>query len=223
MSAVDSLQTLVSEISARANEASWRMSRDSALEDVAELQSNLLLRAVEGKASPDEFRLPDHRFAFVLRDSARVLLAAFDDASDLLGACRDALWWAGLVRGSLHPISRADLFLFIVATPSSGGEERILSDRSRLEADERICRKHVWLPSIDTSAADFLDATFLACPWRHSDALAPQSLDPLQRLVETAGLPCGAAWVGALSKLDDVKADAIAEVLSALYEDSDGV
>jgi hypothetical protein len=102
-------------------------------------------------------------------------------------------------------------------------EDQVQQDRSRIEADERICRKQVWLPGIDGSASEFLDSTFLAHPWRR-EALAPQSLDPLQRLVETAGLGGGMAskWIGALSTLEDVKGDALAEAISSFYEKADG-
>jgi hypothetical protein len=97
-----------------------------------------------------------------------------------------------------------------------------MRDRSRVEADERICRKHVWLPAHETSAAQFLDTTFLARPWQR-DALTPQSLDPIQRLMERAGLPShlATAWVAALSRAEGTRAEDIAEVLAGLYEEAD--
>lgn len=217
------MELLLSEISSRASEASWAVSREEPLERVTELQSDTLLRALDGASSKDQFELPERRVALLVRDSVRLLITAFDQEPNLLVSCRKALWWAGLVRGSLKPISRADLHLFIVATPSTGQEENILRDRSRIEADERICRKHVWVPAIDSDVTEFLDATFLARPWQR-DTLAPQSLDPLQRLVETVGLAAEIAtqWINALSSLDDAKTDAIAEMLSSFYESSNG-
>lgn len=223
MLAVGSMQLLVSEIFARARHASWQVSREESLENVTELHSNALLRALEAAPSQEQYKPPEHRVALLVRGCVRLLITAIDEESELLSACRGALWWAGAVRGSLHPISRADLHLFIVASFSAGKEESALRDRSRIEADERICRKYVWLPAFETRVADFLDATFLARPWQR-DELLPQSLDPLQQLVETAGLPrdMATAWVNALSSLDDVRTDVIADALSSLYEDSDG-
>ena len=223
MSAVSSMQLLVSEIFARAKHASWQISQEGSLENAAELHSNALLRALEAAPSQEQYKLPEHRVALLVRGCVRLLITAIDEESEFLSACRGALWWAGAVRGSLHPISRADLHLFIVASFSPGKEESALRDRSRIEADERICRKHVWLPALETRVADFLDATFLARPWQR-DQLLPQSLDPLQKLVETAGLPSNmaTAWVNALSSMDDLRTDVVAEVLSSLYEDADG-
>lgn len=217
------MQVLVSEIFARARQASWQVSRDESLENVAELRSSALLRALEAAPSQEQYKLPEHRIALLVRGCIRLLVTAIGEESEFLSECRSALWWAGAVRASLHPISRADLHLFIVASFSAGNEESALRDRSRIEADERICRKHVWLPAFQPGVTDFLDATFLARPWQR-DQLSPQSLDPLQQLVETAGLPSdmATAWVNALSSLDDVRTDVIADVLSSLYEDSDG-
>lgn len=224
MSAVEALQALLAEICSRAESMSWKVSRDARLENMTRLESATLLQALEGEATREHFDMPGDRVALLLRDSSRLLIAAFDQQSDLLTSCRSALWWAGLVRGSLQPVSRADLHLFIVATSAPGQQDAVLLDRSRIEADERICRKHVWLPDIDAGASEFLDSTFLAHPWRR-DALAPQSLDPLQRLVEADGMSPEVAtkWVHALLTLDDVKVESLAEVLSDFYEQSDDV
>lgn len=223
MTPTQAMDALLSEIVQRAENSSWSFAREARFENLTQLESATLLQALQVQRPNEAMELPSHRAALLLRGCIRVLVAAFGEQQDLLSPCRKALWWAGLVRGSLQPIARADLHLFVIATPASGRDEFIRRDRSRIEADERICRKQVWLSGIDGNASEFLDSTFLANPWQR-DALAPQSLDPLQRLVETAGLAPEVAtkWIAALSAQDDLRADTLAELLSGLYESGSG-
>lgn len=216
----DHIEALVSEIEIRAEQAHWALARDESLEAIVVLHSDTLLQALGGSEPVELHQLPESRRAIILRDSARLLIAGSDGEGSLLEFCQKALWWAGIVRGSLQPIHRADLHLFIVAMSSDG--DGLLRDRSRIEADERICRKHVWLPSFDISVGEFLDTTLLARPWQ-SDASTPHSLDPIHRLGERAGLPphLATAWMAALSEMDGTRTDDMAEVLIKLYEETD--
>jgi hypothetical protein len=99
--------------------------------------------------------------------------------------------------------------------------------RSRIESDERFCRKFVWLPSREPSDPEigaFLDRTFLAQPWAGESA-EPRSLDPLERLVEEASgggtllTPAEARrWIARLGLVATTGTHQIAEDLIGILE-----
>jgi hypothetical protein len=63
----------------------------------------------------------------------------------------------------------ANLQLFLIGPPDARSDVRWLQLAAAVEADDRVCRKLVWLfqddPSIEL-ARSFLDRTFLARPWQ---------------------------------------------------------
>jgi hypothetical protein len=99
----------------------------------------------------------------------------------------------------LLPAMRSDLNLFLVAPAGSAGSPSWSDIAVRVERNEQVCRKLVWLPPSESSrweghAARFCDRTFLARPWFGQTHLrAEPRLDPLGRLVERD--PVMASWL----------------------------
>jgi hypothetical protein len=98
--------------------------------------------------------------------------------------------------------------IFVADEPGKNWKQHI----DRVQRDEAICRKLVWMPALqdlDRSFADFVERSFFARPWLIAEKRdAP--LDQNQQLVETVlreqGLSGRAAkaWVElAASKIDD--------------------
>jgi hypothetical protein len=94
---------------------------------------------------------------------------------------------AANARMCLSTDQKDDLVL-ILAGPA--GSDRVLSweaHASRLERDDRICRKLVWLPPVAEAesmlaAREFLARTFLARPWEIELGANPRELDARERL-----------------------------------------
>lgn len=62
----------------------------------------------------------------------------------------------------------ANLQLFLATPPGSAGDAAWQELAALIEADDRVCRKLVWLlhaDSVQSSAEEFLTRTFLASPW----------------------------------------------------------
>jgi hypothetical protein len=98
--------------------------------------------------------------------------------------------------------------------------------RSRIESDERFCRKFVWLPSSTPDREDlslFLERTFLARPWAVA-GLEPTSLDPIQQLIDDASPSSELsasevkAWIERLGHADGSGMASLAEDLVSLLE-----
>lgn len=93
-------------------------------------------------------------------------------------------------RGHLRPEFRDDLYVFCVGHEGSESDAYWESIAMRLESDEQICRKSIWLPPLEQtlwskSADDFLERTFLGRPWMQSLSGSPTELDPLGRLINS--------------------------------------
>jgi hypothetical protein len=99
----------------------------------------------------------------------------------------------------LPPAMRSDLNLFLVAPAGSAGSSTWSDIAARVERNEQVCRKLVWLPSAEKStweeqAARFCDRTFLARPWFGQTRFETEPrLDPLGRLMEQD--PVMARWL----------------------------
>jgi hypothetical protein len=134
--------------------------------------------------------------------------------------------WTGLVRTDLAPAYRSDLHLFLIAPRGANDDAGWRGRRSRIESDDRFCRKFLWLPSNEpneTEIGTFLDRTFLATPWEGESA-SPLSLDPLERLIDEFHSPNitreeTQAWIERLEAFDGASggtagiAEALVEVI----------
>lgn len=75
-----------------------------------------------------------------------------------------------------------ELQLFLIGPPGVASDSQWQDTARRIEADDRICRKLVWLPPSEPTIEDavmFLGRTFLAAPWRRSRMPAAMRLDQM--------------------------------------------
>ena len=136
------------------------------------------------------------------------------------------MWWAGLVRARTTSARRGDLHLFLIGPQGSDEHAVWRGLRSRIESDERFCRKFVWLPSLKPGPEEigsFLDRTFLAEPWAGGSG-SQVSLDPMERIVEEVGagnsltLDEARRWIARLDAGDTNGFQQMAEDLMAILE-----
>jgi hypothetical protein len=182
-----------------------------------------LINPVTVAPQTSDFEVPRFRRAMELSPAAVSILVCGLDGEATDASYRSALWWTGLVRSGIAPSRRSDLHLFLIAPSGSRDNHEWRAKRSRIESDERFCRKFVWLPSSAPEPAEigtFLDRTFLAKPWEGNPA-EPRSLDPLEQLLQGFSSPNmsseeAQAWINRLSLLDSVGVSGIAEDLVAI-------
>jgi hypothetical protein len=200
-----------------------RLLRDGSSEGIEALLAALPNVPTEVRSSDS---LPKFRRAFDLRPVSLSLLLCLLDPLDPEDSYRAALWWAGLVRSEIAPARRSDLHLFLIAPTSSSDQPIWRERRSRIESDERFCRKFVWLPTEkpdEVEIREFLDRTFLAQPWKGRSA-EPRSLDPLEQLIYDASgdslLTSDEVrrWIARLASIDMTPTTQIAEDLVGLLE-----
>jgi hypothetical protein len=95
---------------------------------------------------------------------------------------------ATIARSWLGP-EAANLQLFLIGPPDGRSDFRWRQLAAAVEADDRVCRKLVWLfqddPSIEV-ARGFLDRTFLARPWQ-ADSQEIVELDSMSDIALPAG------------------------------------
>ena len=75
------------------------------------------------------------------------------------------------------PAKASDIYLFMVGPKGGACNPEWLALAAEIERDDRLARKHVWLPdSVGANFKGFLEGTFLATPWEtnmgNTDALA---------------------------------------------------
>ncbi len=103
-------------------------------------------------------------------DQARVLLAALHGPvqRDEVLARVDVLLESVLaLRKGLTAAAAVDLYLLLLAPEGSSTDPAWQALANEIERDDRMARKHVWLPNAEGSnVKEFLAATFLACPWQ---------------------------------------------------------
>lgn len=81
----------------------------------------------------------------------------------------------------------ANIIMFCVAPPGSIDQSEWEVFAAKVERDDMVCRKMVWLPSEDIDDANaFLDRTFLARPW---DKAVQQGPNELSVLAESLTVP----------------------------------
>ena len=210
----------------RAERANWTIAASERGARTGVVEQLLDALPPDGGATdgPPKAALPDFKRALDFSPVAlRVLICGLDDV-DVDASYRAALWWTGLVRSELPPARRTDLHLFLIAPRGSGSDALWDGRRSRYEADERFCRKFVWLPSgdpRDIEVASFVDRTFLAKPWEGT-AAEPRILDPLEQLIQEfdsskyISREEAQLWIQRLAKLDTEGLPQMAEDLVAI-------
>jgi hypothetical protein len=87
-----------------------------------------------------------------------------------------------------------DLCLILIGPPGSALQEKWQRFARSMDRDESVCRKLVWLPSVDESPATirkeaerFIDRTFLAQPWVPRTDLIQHDLDALNVIYRELG------------------------------------
>lgn len=126
--------------------------------------------------------------------------------------------WLALVlaqRKQMNAAAATDIYMMLLAPPGSRSHGAWLALASEIERDDRLARKHVWLPDAQgNNFAEFIAATFLARPWQtpagNSDALAllnqENGLPPAWRSVLSNPELEGVELVQALFRLQHLEA-----------------
>lgn len=101
---------------------------------------------------------------------------------------------------------KSDLNLFLVGPSGSATDGEWCALAARLERDESVCRKMVWLPpkdpkEMEKSANTFFERTFLARPWKFSANQQTPELSPINRL--SLGDPVFQSWLAVLDAPGD--------------------
>lgn len=96
---------------------------------------------------------------------------------------------AAIARSWLPPETSEDLNLFFVGPDGSDEMKEWREIAARIERDERVCRKLVWLPPAEisdqqSSVNQFLTRTFLARPWKDAEGPSERDIDRLSSLGE---------------------------------------
>lgn len=103
------------------------------------------------------------------------------------------------MRKSLNATPSSDLYVMLAAPYGSVNDSHWKTLAAEIERDDRLARKHVWLPDDDGQNFEaFIATTFLARPW----AIAgddKERADALQLLTKQVDIPAG--WQAVL--LDD--------------------
>jgi hypothetical protein len=107
-----------------------------------------------------------------------------------------------------------NIAMFCVAPPGTQHRPEWVILAGKVERDDMVCRKLVWLPSNDHDNVDsFLDRTFFARPW---DQAMHQGPEALAVLAESLDVPT--EWMARLMDTDLEGAD----LLHALLEIAEG-
>jgi hypothetical protein len=216
-----SLATLEHAISARVAARGWALKINKVFVD--EKIAARLAVGNETDTDGEGYALPSSRRAYDLSPTfAHLLVCAVGEDADL--EYRRALWWAALIRSQIAPKARADLHLLLVAPEATEFDAGWRARAIRWEADQRFCRKFVWLPSANPTkdVGTLIDRTFLATPWT-GEVAEPRSLDPLRSLSEelaakgTLPVTLIDRWFEVLAS-DESSATQIAEGLVRLME-----
>lgn len=95
------------------------------------------------------------------------------------------------VRKSLKAIPSSDLYVMLAAPFGSAESPEWNTLAAEIERDDRLARKHVWLPDEDgKNFESFVETTFLARPWATDDDDEARA-DALQLLTKQVSIPRG--------------------------------
>jgi hypothetical protein len=149
-----------------------------------------------------------------------VLLGALDATASTRRGMHDTLRryrnQAAITRSWLGD-EAPNLQLFLIGSVGSASDSNWRQLAAEAEADDRICRKLVWLPQREPTVEDaelFLGRTFLAKPW--VNASTPGAQSPRLDSLGTIELPRGWADVIEDGRLD---AETLVEELIKFQED----
>ena len=120
------------------------------------------------------------------------------------------------MRKLLKATPSSDLYVMLAAPYGSASSSVWNTLAAEIERDDRLARKHVWLPDADGKNFEaFIATTFLARPWAidsNDDARA----DALQLLTKQVSMPVG--WQEALLNDDLEGEDLVRKLLSIEME-----
>lgn len=116
------------------------------------------------------------------------------------------------MRKSLKAAPSSDLYVMLAAPYGSADNPEWNALAAEIERDDRLARKHVWLPDDAGKNFDaFIETTFLARPWTvEGDDQA--RADALQLLTKQVSIPTG--WQDALLDEDLQGEDLVRKLLS---------
>ena len=149
-------------------------------------------------------------------DGIPVLFGLLDesaDRADLGDALRRYRNQATIARSWLGANAQ-DLQLFLVGPLGSANDARWRDTALQIEADDRVCRKLVWLPTSEPTvdgALLFLSRTFLATPWRNYATPSAQRLDQM------SALPLPSEWIVVITD-ENLTGDALVASLVEVTE-----
>ena len=186
----------------------------------------LTARNFRGRETDAEVRLPDNARGIMLgRYPVLVSEISLASQEQLVADLKAAHNQMIIARSYLRSEQIIDAhILFVIGQTQLETDWRRQIDR--IERDETVCRKLVWMPhiaSLDDSFAAFRDRTFLSRPWtitnEQSDAPLDENEELVERVLRAKGLSqlAAATWVQlAQSGLDDT--DLLIEQLVASME-----
>ncbi|MEM5389592.1 ABC-three component system middle component 1 [Paraburkholderia phymatum] len=192
----------------------------------ARVATKLTSRHFRGRDGDVDVRLPDHIFGLTLgRFPVLVTEIHLWPNETMLSELRAVHNQMIIARSYLSSEEVIDAhILFVAVQPPSGVDWRKQIDR--IERDEAVCRKLVWLPNVDDldkSFEDFRGRTFLSEPWALASARRDAALDDnaelVERVLQEKGLSAAAAraWVDIADNYSD-DPDAMVERLIGVME-----
>jgi hypothetical protein len=96
------------------------------------------------------------------------------------------------MRKSLHATPSSDLYVMLAAPYGSEKDSNWNTVAAEIERDDRLARKHVWLPDAEGKNFEaFIATTFLARPWAADVSADGTRADALQLLTEQVSIPAG--------------------------------
>jgi hypothetical protein len=103
------------------------------------------------------------------------------------------------LRKQFNAARASDIYLLMMAPPGSCNDTDWKTLASEIERDDRLARKHVWLPDNDLSDfSGFINQTFMADPWTTGEGEG--EINALSLLSNDIDMPAG--WENALLDAD---------------------
>lgn len=133
--------------------------------------------------------LPKEADSFIIGNHAVLIGYLGADIRDAQSQWDRFMNQAAITRSWLPSETSEDLNLFFVGPAGSDLMKEWREMAARIERDERVCRKLVWLPPTQVgeqkpSLDEFLSRTFLARPWKDAEGPSEGDIDRLSSLGE---------------------------------------
>lgn len=157
-------------------------------------------------------------------DNQALIIGSFGLDDDSPENCVEAILLAYLRHAAISlswlDIQRENLGLFLAGPYGSSNNPKWQEIALRVERNENVCRKLVWLPPAPaedkvTSLKAFCGRTFLARPWKHRIHDVHAELDPIGRIA--AKSPINKEWLQIIEESVEGN-DVIAERLISSWE-----